>query len=124
MDPRLPVSPEPTEWWARAACYGHDPEWWSDDLDGRIRALRICAGCPVRDKCLQDAIDNGDFDVIRGGVLLKRNREGRMEELRICPSCGRQPRNAEQHRAYAGNGRAPSDVASKRRSHCVREPRS
>lgn len=31
-------------------------------------ALRVCAGCPVKEKCLQDAVDMGDLWGVRGGT--------------------------------------------------------
>lgn len=55
------------EWMSDAACVGHDPEWWhrtsgptptlkahpggDENHDNRVRAMRICATCPVKQQC-------------------------------------------------------------------------
>lgn len=43
------------EWRDHAACRGTDTEdWYSEKLEARC--LRICASCPVRQECLDDAM--------------------------------------------------------------------
>jgi hypothetical protein len=61
-------------WWSAAACAGYDPEWWSDDMRGRAQAVQICATCPVRLRCLEDAWERRDIGIIRGGALFRRVR--------------------------------------------------
>ncbi|MFE2869367.1 WhiB family transcriptional regulator [Embleya sp. NPDC059259] len=73
----------PWEW--DAACRGADPELFVDDAPygtgnvnypdktraARVRqALAICAGCPVRRQCLDDAVAAGDRWAIRGGLTV------------------------------------------------------
>lgn len=57
------------EWRDRAACRGTDTEkWFSEKLEARC--LRICASCPVRQQCLDDAmrVEHGqEAWGIRGG---------------------------------------------------------
>jgi hypothetical protein len=85
--------------------------WWDDDLDGRARAIRICAACPVRSDCLEDAVKYGDnFDVIRGGKLLKRTRQGQTKAFRICPWCGRQRRSAGPHPPMVEGSHTMEDI--------------
>ena len=79
------------DWWTQAACAGYDPEWWSDDLAGRRAAVRICATCPVRAACLEDARRQGDLGVVRGGALLMRSRHGLRVTLLFCERCGEAP---------------------------------
>ena len=43
------------EWRDRAACRGTDTEDWFDE-NLEARCLRICASCPVRQECLDDAM--------------------------------------------------------------------
>jgi hypothetical protein len=81
----------PQGWWMHAACAGHDPEWWSDDLMGRSRAVAICATCPVRVRCLEEAIEHADIGVVRGGVLLTRSRHGPTRIPLLCQRCGVNP---------------------------------
>jgi hypothetical protein len=81
----------PTDWWRLAACVGHDPEWWSDDLRRRVTAVRICVACPVRQWCLKDAIAGKDIGVVRAGVLFERTPNGRRMTNLICVQCDRQP---------------------------------
>ena len=57
------LHPKPTtvDWRADAACFGYDPDlWFADTIRGAKQiapiALDVCATCPVRDACLQDAL--------------------------------------------------------------------
>lgn len=61
-------------WWGRAACRGmmHDPAARADFFPERGRscgrAREICADCPVRRECLDDALAQGPWVAgIRGG---------------------------------------------------------
>lgn len=51
--------------YGQAACLGYDPEEWSDN--GTLRARRLCAGCPIRRGCLDDAVAQRARGVLRGG---------------------------------------------------------
>lgn len=47
-----------------------EPEWTGEDLDDRELAARICAGCPVRDECLELELRTaGDQTLGVGGAL-------------------------------------------------------
>jgi len=49
-----------TDWMDQAACAGHRRAptlWVSPRASDRAQARRICAGCPVREECLQYALD-------------------------------------------------------------------
>lgn len=50
-----------------AACVGYDPTMW--DSPGTLQAHQICAGCPIREGCLDDAFREGTTEVLRGGHL-------------------------------------------------------
>lgn len=72
------------EWARRAACIGKPPHWWFPDTETitpeAAEALTICAACPVRDECLDHALDNNEPHGIWGGASeterrrLRRNR--------------------------------------------------
>jgi Transcription factor WhiB len=80
-----------TGWWCRAACVGHDPEWWADDTNMLGEAVRICLSCPVRRQCLAEALRNNDFGVIRGGMFFERiDRRSRAIPL-TCVECHVRP---------------------------------
>lgn len=59
-----------------AACKGLPGDYWYPEGSGReveeraAYAKRICNGCPVREKCLIEALHRGEVDGIYGGVLL------------------------------------------------------
>lgn len=60
------------EWHKDAACRGHaNPDlWFPEPGDSRMQtawALWICAHCPVRGECLDDAIRKNEKHGIRGG---------------------------------------------------------
>lgn len=69
------------DWWERAACKDDPaPECWFPGrrVEDRLRALRICFGCPVRNECLAEelAILKATDDAPRGvrGALLESER--------------------------------------------------
>ncbi|GAA1228374.1 WhiB family transcriptional regulator [Prauserella halophila] len=73
--------PQSLEWVQDAACRDEDPELFfpvSDTGPGSQQAARakaVCARCPVRDLCLQQALDNGlDFGIF-GGLTQEERRE-------------------------------------------------
>lgn len=65
------------DWRDRAACRDEDPYLFhapEDESPSQKRyriahALKACAGCPVKDACLRDAIEKRDAWGIRGGLL-------------------------------------------------------
>jgi hypothetical protein len=61
-------------WWLSAACRGKPTDWWYPERGDRFTgtvATMICAGCLVRDECLEAALDEerlcGPPYGIRGG---------------------------------------------------------
>lgn len=70
----LLIDPMRPAWHAGALCAlpGNDPAWWYPEqgtpgLVSMARALEVCALCPVRARCLQDATDRGERYGIHGG---------------------------------------------------------
>ena len=71
------------DWMDDGACRGEDPNWWHPPRGGNtdtLKAKAICADCPVRDACLQWAIDNGERLGIWGGVSIAQHRRGRQSD--------------------------------------------
>lgn len=67
--PRLVDGPIVREWIDRAACVGADPEiFFLPRGRNATEAHRICAGCPVRQECLDEAIENREQYGIWGGL--------------------------------------------------------
>lgn len=63
----------PEDWRVEAACLTADPElWFSDRADELDLARGFCRGCPVKTRCLDEAMTlEGDTSVrygIRGGL--------------------------------------------------------
>jgi len=58
-------------WRPRAACRTADPDLFfpggADVPTATVRALEICAGCPVREECLAFAVETGQRAGIWGG---------------------------------------------------------
>jgi WhiB family redox-sensing transcriptional regulator len=67
-----PIVTGPNDWRARGECVNKDPEIWFADRTAKAR--KICDGCPVREICLQDAIDERDFEGVRGGLSGRQRR--------------------------------------------------
>jgi WhiB family redox-sensing transcriptional regulator len=62
-------------WHALAACRGQDPALWFPGRGARTGPAKdICAGCTVRERCLDVAIDNGERDGIWGGLSERQRR--------------------------------------------------
>lgn len=73
--------PQDLGWVDDAACRDEDPELFfpvSDMGPGSQQAAQakaVCARCPVRDRCLSYALDNGlDFGIF-GGLTQEERRE-------------------------------------------------
>lgn len=69
------------DWMEHAACRGIDPNLFfptrpeGAGTGGEVEAAKkVCAGCPVREECLEYALDNGEKFGIFGG---KSERERR-----------------------------------------------
>jgi hypothetical protein len=54
-------------------------------------AVRLCLSCPVRDRCLDEAVRQRDNGVIRGGMLLVDTSRGYSVVPLICANCGLRP---------------------------------
>ncbi|MFD9249567.1 WhiB family transcriptional regulator [Streptomyces bottropensis] len=60
-----------SDWTQRAACADADPDLFFPEPGGQERigeAKQICAACPVRQECLDDAMRRGEADAICGGL--------------------------------------------------------
>ncbi len=56
-------------WMTRALCPETGPEpFYAEDREGVRTALAVCAGCPVRDDCLDFALDNSEIYGVWGGT--------------------------------------------------------
>lgn len=114
------------DWRDYASCRGVDPELWFPKTgreESARRAVRICNSCPVKQQCLQFALDNEiDFGIF-GGVNAKQRFPGRtkprqystVEKTELQP-CGT-PAAAMRHRrrgdppcdaCHYGHGRHPN----------------
>lgn len=65
------IEPLPERRWARrAACLGHNPDlWFLDDQAGSYREARtICQSCPVRQQCLDWALETHTDHGMWGGL--------------------------------------------------------
>lgn len=64
------------EWREQAACKGMPVRWWYPEVGGIAdsRPRELCAGCPVRQECLEDAIRLGDAFGIRAGMSERQRR--------------------------------------------------
>jgi WhiB family transcriptional regulator, redox-sensing transcriptional regulator len=63
-----------TDWTARAACKGTNPDELFVQGAAQNRAKLICRGCPVRTECLADALDNRIEFGVWGGMTERERR--------------------------------------------------
>lgn len=61
---------DPYEWMKEARCADADPDLFFLERGGQsaAAAIAVCDRCPVRDACLDYAIDGGIVDGIFGGL--------------------------------------------------------
>ena len=66
--------PAPPDWYADAACNGHDPALWFPEGQGAspAEAIAVCRRCPVRSECADYATAEGFAFGVWGGVNLGR----------------------------------------------------
>src|SRR4051794_2356425 len=63
-----------SEWSARAACRGADPDTLFVQGAAQNRAKAICMSCVVRTECLADALDNRIEFGVWGGMTERERR--------------------------------------------------
>lgn len=70
-----------TEWTQRARCRGLDPEqFFVRSLQDARSAIQVCQRCPVRQECLDYAVDE-DIEVGVWGGLTERQRRAYARRL-------------------------------------------
>jgi WhiB family redox-sensing transcriptional regulator len=76
---------EARDWMLEARCLDADPEAFFPEKGGSTReAKRICAACPVRDECLEYALENDERFGIWGGLSEReRRRAKRVSTARV-----------------------------------------
>ena len=52
---------------AQPACADENPDWWFDEAQYR-RGKRVCRDCPVRERCLAQALGSGEPLGVWGGL--------------------------------------------------------
>lgn len=83
-------------WQNQAACAGYkDPDAFvphttseRQQLRETITARAICAGCPVSDQCLSEAVRDRDFYTVRGGTVPIARVPGKKHQRPILPRSG------------------------------------
>jgi WhiB family redox-sensing transcriptional regulator len=73
----LPAAPAlDLDWMAQASCAQIGGDGWFPDKGNSPRdALRICAGCPVRETCLEHALAAGYRQGVWGGLTPTQRRQ-------------------------------------------------
>jgi WhiB family redox-sensing transcriptional regulator len=77
-----------TEWRAAGACLSADPDLFFPVATGiaadreAARAQRVCAGCQVRQECLDFAMRNGETHGIWGGTTPEERQRARRQHTR------------------------------------------
>lgn len=74
-------APTPKNWRELAACRGVDPDLFfleRGDNRGFVKAKQVCGACPVRDRCLEEAIENGEEFGVWGGQTYSFFKKARL----------------------------------------------
>jgi WhiB family redox-sensing transcriptional regulator len=77
--------PNRPAWRDQAACPGVDPNVMVPRVENDVTteaALRVCAGCPVREPCLAAALKDPNLLGVWGGLTTRERRELRAEGAR------------------------------------------
>jgi WhiB family transcriptional regulator, redox-sensing transcriptional regulator len=74
--PQLKPAPRSTDWFDDAACRGADTTVFFPPSDAHADAAKtICATCPVREECLEFALETRPPDGVWGGLTpIERHR--------------------------------------------------
>lgn len=70
--------PDPTRWWDQAACKTRpDLDWFPGRGERMNEQRQVCAGCPVRRQCLDEALSMpfGEDLGIWGGLSIRERRQ-------------------------------------------------
>ena len=75
--------PAAMRWADRANCAGCDPDLFFPDRGASLaEAKAVCAGCVVRDECLEYALAAGERFGVWGGLSERERRRIRVERQR------------------------------------------
>ena len=118
-------------WRDEAACRGTDPEAFFPTAergpirDAEVAAARaVCAGCPVRDACLEWALDAMAYG-IAGGLTEVERREFRGRQLALRPrTASVTPAAPADARELARSGRRSEVIAAGQAALAVGRPRA
>lgn len=76
-------------WQADGACRTHDTDLFFPERGQPLDASRrICAGCPVREQCLDYAVEHNIGFGVWGGLSERERRRIRSWKPRRCVECG------------------------------------
>jgi WhiB family redox-sensing transcriptional regulator len=65
-------------WQQRGACRGADPNLFFPERGESVKeAKAVCTGCPVREECLEYALENHEVLGIWGGLSGRERRQQR-----------------------------------------------
>ena len=69
-------------WRDDAACRDEDTAIWFPDTEDEIaRAVRFCDSCPVREQCLEFALETRQVDGVWGGLTEPERRRARRRRM-------------------------------------------
>ena len=75
-------------WRDAAACRGVDPEvFFPERGESVAKAKKVCAGCPVRDECLEYAEETLQKFGVWGGLSERQRRRRRRGRVVLCGRC-------------------------------------
>lgn len=76
-------------WHADATCAGTDPDlWFPTRGEETAEAKQICAGCPVREPCLEYALRKNEQWGIWGGMSRRERDRVRRDRARTTAEAG------------------------------------
>ena len=66
-------------WRDEAVCRGMGPTlFFTEDEPSRLAAIAVCLGCPVRDRCLAEALHRTEYGIWGGTTEDQRRRRRRL----------------------------------------------
>lgn len=90
--PSITEFPDPSGWISQAACAGMDTElWFCDDSGESYRYARaVCRNCPVRNDCLEWALDTRTGQGMWGGKSPRERERLRHHQLALVANADHQ----------------------------------
>jgi WhiB family transcriptional regulator, redox-sensing transcriptional regulator len=113
----LDIAGAPDDWRQKGNCATlTDPDImypFPHDTVAEMRAVKVCAGCPVTGQCQQWALKNAERHGIWGGMTERERAHRLSDRATECPNCRRHHFQRHWNQVYCLSCRIPPSASSR-----------